>query len=207
MAAIDCASRTAPRKRGESRINWAASALPSGDEKTAHTLRARCRPASRRGAGSQLRSGSCASGFSSSSVCDRTASRAATTCSQMPLPPHEQTARSARGPVPPAHSTATVRSPRGSRTMASTLKSSTARSATRPPSTRASAVRTRSRANQDPMAAGRRDRQVAKGVSLRSAPAAARQADRATESFGSAAVPDCPDRLPRESYRPERTCP
>ena len=101
---------------------------------------------------------------SSSSVCERTVSSVATTCSQMPLPPHEQSGRSASGPVPVPHSIVTSREPRASRTVDSTLRSSTARNNTRLASTSDIATRTRSRANHEPIDAGKRERHVANGV-------------------------------------------
>jgi len=165
MATIAAASRDAPRKRGESSTSDAARPRPSGDVKTDHTERARTCLDSTRGVGSQLRSNSGAGGAASStSVWERTVSSAATTCSQIPLPPQPHVARSASGPVPVPHSTITSYDPRGSRTVASIFVSSTARSVTRFASTSASATRTRSRANHEATVAGRRERHVANGV-------------------------------------------
>ena len=102
-------------------------------------------------------------GGASSAV--RTVSRVATTCWQTPLAPQVQTERRACGPVPVAHSTEVWTGVR-SFTVDSTRAGSTERNATRPPSTRSSAERVRSRANQVPICAGRRDRHRAKGVNL-----------------------------------------
>jgi hypothetical protein len=74
-----------------------------------------------------------------------------------------QTLRKACGPVPLAHSIAHCTPPR-SATDASIFAFSTARKATRPASASARAARLRSRANQDPIDAGKRDRQRANGV-------------------------------------------
>src|ERR1700733_4331194 len=132
---------------------------------TGHTLRARARGASRSIAGSQVRSISASAGSvgTGASSARRTVSRVATTCSQTPVEPHVQTLRRACGPVPLAHSTPHDTPPR-SATVASILTPSTERKVTRPASASSRAARVRSRANQFPIDAGKRDRHRAKGV-------------------------------------------
>ncbi len=159
--------RARRRASAENRGRALHRRAPSTTEKTTHTLRARRPPPAGLAAGIQLRSTSSSSAARwVNSVCERTASSAAIAWAQTPLAPQVQTGRSASGPVPPPHSTRAITgvAKRGSRTSASTRGSSTTRSETRPPSTRASAVATRSRANHEATAAGRRARHAANGL-------------------------------------------